>query len=82
VFDSREAGRRRGRIFQRFWDHVEVERAGGSGGRWTQGIELTSMYYDITPHFAEVEIIVLVHLVSQPILHTEFKDIIQDLEAW
>ena len=38
VFDSGDAGRRRGRIFQRFWDHVEVERAGGSGGRWTQGM--------------------------------------------
>ena len=29
VFDPGETGRRRGRVFQRFWDHVEVERAGG-----------------------------------------------------
>ena len=40
-----------------------------------------SINCDMTLHFAEVEINVLVHLVSQPILHTEFKDIIQDLEA-
>ena len=31
-----ELGRGRGRVLQRFWDHVEVKRAGGANGRWTQ----------------------------------------------
>ena len=34
---------------------------------------LKSMYCDLAPHFAEVEIHVMVHRLSQPILHTECK---------
>lgn len=33
-----ELGRRRGRILQWFWDHVEVKRAGCADSRWTQAI--------------------------------------------
>jgi hypothetical protein len=35
-----EVGRRCGRILQWFWDHVEVERAGGADDRWTQAISV------------------------------------------
>ena len=38
-----------------------------------RSFRLKSMYCDIAPHFAEVEIHVMVHLLSQPILHTECK---------
>ena len=34
----------------------------------------------ITKHFAEVKINVLVHWESQPVLHTEFKDTIQEYQ--
>jgi len=36
------------------------------------------MFCSITLHFTEAGINVLVNQVSQPLLHTEFKDIIQD----
>ena len=39
VSSDGELGRRRGRILQWFWDHVEVERAGCADSRWTQAIE-------------------------------------------
>ena len=38
-----ELGRRCGRILQRFWNHVEVKRAGGADSRWTQAIRVTSL---------------------------------------
>jgi hypothetical protein len=43
--------------------------------------QINRMCYDITPHFAEVEVNVLVHRVSLSIQCIVFKDIIRDQNA-